>query len=814
MFLFGVYIILIAISAALQIPFGKARLGAAHVRLARLGPTELEITTKPEWASSPSVSYWVLDHGPRDTIPVVLLHGTPGASIGLNGIAEYLAPNRRVIWFDLPGFATQSYRKPYVNYSAKTYADVTFAILDELDIDRAHIVGWSNGGAVALLMANEHPDRVASITMLASVGAQETEGSGSYFFEHAKYKLGDLVLNKLDILIPHFGLLGPSTEREAFIRNFDETDQRPLAEIMRELQTPTLILHGRNDFLTADWAAEYHHELMPTSTLVMTPHDHFMPFLEPKKTAEHIEGYIARFDDPGAVPVGETIDLSPRRSPFGGLGESFLHWVHFGPWWAVVLAAAGASLALRKVGQALVVVLMGATELDIGVAWVGLTLALVISMLLRRGLTDWRAWFGAFFKPGVMLGTGFFLTQFAFRPLGLALGEVGWVLAVVVMALVIEVNIRPLTREGRLGLAIQWHRLRHHEWWPTWALHFPAIPTFIASAIRHRHPLVFTCCNPGIDQGGGFAGESKIDIVRGLLHAGDEAVLYGDLIESGLKPEIRAQKACDLIASEPRLGGFPIILKPNQGENGRGLKLCKSEADVFAYFAHTPADVMLQKFHPGPHELGVFWVRDPLEDSGLAGRVFSICRKEFPELECDGKRTLGRLIDDHPRYRLQRNVFRTRFADRLDEVPETGAKVRLSTAGNHKQGAIFLDAPDLLTPELEAEIDRVASAFKGINGGPIDFGRFDVRYENEDELREGRGLAIIELNGVTSETINIYDPNLSVWFAWGILREQWKLACDIGGWRKSQGVKPMGILEILFGTRDHLKGRKAYSPAS
>ena len=748
--------------------------------------------------------------------PVILLHGTPGSSIGFNDLGpEFSNHQRRAIWFDLPGFAAMGgpRSRAFSDLSSKTYAEYVFALMDQLSIERAHIVGWSNGGAVAINMADSHADRVASITLLASVGAQATEGSGSYFFEHTKYSLGGIFCVWLPRIVPPFALI-PLDERESFIRNFSDTDQRPLAGIMRKLATPTLILHGRNDFLTADWAAEYHHELMPTSTLVMTSHDHFMPFLAPKETAEHIENYIARFDDPNAVPVRETIDLAPRRTPFGGLGGSFLHWVRFGPWWVMVLSVAGASLVLRRIGQAWVVVLMGATELDIGVAWVGLTLAVVISMIVRHKLTDWRAWLGSIFKPGVMLGAGFFLTQLAFRPLGLALGEVGWVLSVLIMALVIEINIRPLTREGRLGLIIQWKRLRHHEWWPTWALHFPSIPVFLFTAIKHRHPLVFTCCNPGIDQGGGFAGESKVDILNGLLLAGDKAVLYGDVIEHGPSPEMRAQKACQRIADEPRLGGFPIILKPNQGENGRGLKLCRNEADVRTYLQHTPATVMMQKYHPGPHELGVFWVRDPRDSSGLEGRIFSICRKEFPELTCDGTRTLGALIDAHPRYRLQRDVFRKRFAHRLDEIPEAGTNIALSPAGNHKQGAIFHDAPDLLTPELEAEIDRVARTFRGSNGLPLDFGRFDVRYASEEELRAGRGLAIIELNGVTSETINIYDPNLSIWFSWGILRRQWRLACELGAWRRSQGVKPMRLADIFHGTRRHLKDRKAYAPAS
>ena len=73
---------------------------------------------------------------------------------------------------------------------ARAHAHYMLAMMDAEGVDRAHVVGWSNGGAVALNMADIAPARVASVTMLASVGPQETEGSGSWLFEHAKYTLG------------------------------------------------------------------------------------------------------------------------------------------------------------------------------------------------------------------------------------------------------------------------------------------------------------------------------------------------------------------------------------------------------------------------------------------------------------------------------------------------------------------------------------------------------------------------------------------------------------------------------------------------
>ena len=115
---------------------------------------------------------------------------------------------------------------------------------------------------------------------------------------------------------------------------------------------------------------------------------------------------------------------------------------------------------------------------------------------------------------------------------------------------------------------------------------------------------------------------------------------------------------------------------------------------------------------------------------------------------------------------------------------------------------------------VEEQEDPGAQAARAVfrhHDGDFTGGQLDERVPR---LRAGRGLAIIELNGVTSETINIYDPNLSVWFAWAILRKQWKIACDLGGWRKAQGVKPMGVFALLFGTRDHLKNRRSYASAS
>jgi pimeloyl-ACP methyl ester carboxylesterase len=802
-----VYLLLALLNVVTE-PIGdKVRLSWGVSYLHHHGATQLSIVPNGTWSTDSLILYSVVDFGAQNTTPIVLLHGTPGAAIGLKPLADELQSNRRVILFDLPGFASQSWPDRYTDLSAEGYADITFAILDELNIDRAHIVGWSNGGAVALHMADEHPDRVASVTLLAAVGAQETEGSGSYFFEHAKYKLGDLVLNKLDFLIPHFGILGPSTEREAFIRNFDETDQRKLSRLMPTLETPTLILHGRNDFLTSDWGAEYHHELIPTSSLSMTPHDHFMPMTEPEETAKHIEKFISRHDEPGVEPLRETIDLAPRRTPFSRVGEAFLRWFHFGPWYLHVLAVAAGSLVLRRVGVAWVVILVGATELDIAVAWVGLAAAGLARVILAKNAKSIRAWLGALAKPGPAIGAGFLLTQLAFRPIGLTLGEFGWVLSILIMAIVLHVGFRPFTLKGRRSLRAEWSRLRHHEWWPTWALHGGALPTLIWLSIKHHNPLVFTCCNPGITPGGGVGGESKIESLIGLLAAGDSAVLFGNAIDACGTPNERALRTLNMINTDDRLGGFPVVLKPDRGEQGRGVMICNSASDNLAFFEQITTEAIIQKFHAGPNEIGVFWVRDPEPGSELTGRIFSCGQKEFSVVTGDGKRTLAQLIHDNKRFRCQADLHSRRHADELERVIPSGEPFVLSSAGNHSQGAIFRDAPQLITSKLAKRIDAIAEGFCSPNGGGLDFGRFDIRYENEEELRLGKNFGVVEVNGVTSETLDIYDPDKSIFYAWRQLQKQWKLAYEIGARRRAGGVKPMGVAELIRCTLQHVNDR-------
>lgn len=109
------------------------------------------------------------DPAPRDSIPVVLLHGLMGFAANWGKIWPELHQHRAVLVIDQRGHGKSP--KPPTGYSPTDYAHDLKALLDLLGWQRAHVVGHSMGGRVAMRFCSLFPERSASLTMEDS-GAQ------------------------------------------------------------------------------------------------------------------------------------------------------------------------------------------------------------------------------------------------------------------------------------------------------------------------------------------------------------------------------------------------------------------------------------------------------------------------------------------------------------------------------------------------------------------------------------------------------------------------------------------------------------------
>ncbi|MCG3127236.1 MAG: hypothetical protein CHACPFDD_02094 [Phycisphaerae bacterium] len=377
----------------------------------------------------------------------------------------------------------------------------------------------------------------------------------------------------------------------------------------------------------------------------------------------------------------------------------------------------------------------------------------------------------------------------------LGAGWIAFAAALVVCWLLVRVASLSATAIGRARLWAGISRFWRWEFWPAWLFYIPLIPWLAYLAVRHRGLTTPTAANPGIVPHGGVVGESKFEILSKLP---PEWIVPSALIA----PAPDAERVAILQRTIAERGWqFPLILKPDAGQRGAGLRLVRDSEAVARYFAEHPQAVLAQAYHPGPFEAGIFYYRLPSEPTG---RILSITDKQFPVLIGDGVATVESLIWRHPRFRMQAGTFLARMNGQAASILPAGERLPLTIAGNHCQGTLFRDGSHMITPALEEAVDAIARRFDGFF-----FGRFDVRYGDVNALRAGHGFAIVELNGVTSESTNIYDPAWRLGRAYRVLFRQWALLFEIGAQNRSLGRPVSRLGAVLRDAAAHYRERAA-----
>ena len=137
---------------------------AAHVAEAGAAAPE------PETIEAGGRRFRYLALGEGEGPPIVFIHGFGGDLNNWQFNQEALAENHATYALDLPGHggSSKDLGSGHVHVGALAGAVVDF--LDAKDIGKAHLVGHSLGGAVALDLALNHADRVASATLVCSAG--------------------------------------------------------------------------------------------------------------------------------------------------------------------------------------------------------------------------------------------------------------------------------------------------------------------------------------------------------------------------------------------------------------------------------------------------------------------------------------------------------------------------------------------------------------------------------------------------------------------------------------------------------------------
>lgn len=350
----------------------------------------------------------------------------------------------------------------------------------------------------------------------------------------------------------------------------------------------------------------------------------------------------------------------------------------------------------------------------------------------------------------------------------------GWTsngLSVVAVAVVLLVCWRIIPRffrrESRFRQWLARQRWAQWEFWPPALFYAPMGLCYLGLAIRHRSFTLPSAANPGMFSGG-LVGESKLSILAELQTRQPE--FTADVYALDGSGGLRLSQFKDIMKRQGLT--YPVIIKPDVGQRGLGVKLIRNEAQAGAYLLQTHVALIVQRYAPGPHEIGVFYYRFPHEPHG---RILAITEKLFPTITGDGRHTLEELIQRDPRARFMAVKYLQRFVTRRTEVLPAGQSLKLVEAGNHAQGCVFRDGSHLWSETLERRIDDISQTVPGFY-----IGRYDLRYQTVEELRQGRAFQIVELNGAASEITSIYDSRNSLTDAYRVLFRQWRLVFAIG----------------------------------
>ena len=119
--------------------------------------------------------------------PIVVLMGIGGNRKDWHEQVPVFAKHYRTISYDHRG--TGDSDKPETGYSISQFADDCIGLLDHLNLDRAHLVGYSMGGRIAQLIASRYPNRVAALVLAATAAKPNSLNLyslklGAYLYEN------------------------------------------------------------------------------------------------------------------------------------------------------------------------------------------------------------------------------------------------------------------------------------------------------------------------------------------------------------------------------------------------------------------------------------------------------------------------------------------------------------------------------------------------------------------------------------------------------------------------------------------------------
>lgn len=245
----------------------------------------------------------------RDAVPVLMIMGYGGLmEMWPPAIVEPLAQTRQVIVFDNRGmgYSTSSDQ----DYSIARFAEDTHALLQVLDVDRAHVLGWSMGSFIAQELALRHPEQVETLMLLsASCGGTEAVWPDETVWLKLQDLSGSLevrIQRMFENLFPPEWLRATPDPMQVFppiSAPIDDAHLTRQAETLRAwpgvcsrlsaITAPTLLMTGTEDIVIPPRNAWIIGERIPGASLIQIQGGgHGFFYQSPEQTARYLAAFL------------------------------------------------------------------------------------------------------------------------------------------------------------------------------------------------------------------------------------------------------------------------------------------------------------------------------------------------------------------------------------------------------------------------------------------------------------------------------------------------------------------------------------------
>ena len=210
-------------------------------------------------------------HGRRDGVPLVLLHGGGSTiEVTFSRALPVFANSRRVIAVEEQGHGRTSDRDAPVTFESS--ADDVAALLRYLKVEKADILGFSNGASVALQVAIRHPKLIRKLVFASSI--TKREGAHPQLWELIKQAEFS---NMPQPLKDAFLRVNPDVQQLKTMHDKDAARMQNFKDVpdgmVRSVSIPTLIVLGDQDIVKPEHAVELT-RLMAGARLLILPGGH------------------------------------------------------------------------------------------------------------------------------------------------------------------------------------------------------------------------------------------------------------------------------------------------------------------------------------------------------------------------------------------------------------------------------------------------------------------------------------------------------------------------------------------------------------